>query len=65
MPDIAMCSGEKCPIKLECCRYRAKPQNKQTYHLYHYNSVAEKCYYFMKLIKVAGKNDGRLRNENI
>ena len=60
---ITMCDGVKCPIKSECYRYMAKPQIKQMYALYHYNKVSEKCYYFMELAKVAGKNDGRLRHE--
>jgi hypothetical protein len=61
VPDLTLCTGEKCPIKLECYRYRAKPRAKQDYVLFHYNLVAEKCYYFMEIVNVARKNDGRLR----
>jgi hypothetical protein len=58
MPDL--CTGENCPIKLECYRYRAKPIDKQDYALFHYNSVAGKCFYFMEIFKTAKKGDKRL-----
>jgi hypothetical protein len=31
MPDITMCSGEKCPLKQICYRYTAKPSDYQAY----------------------------------
>ena len=31
MPDITMCSGEKCPLKQICYRYTAKPSDYQSY----------------------------------
>jgi hypothetical protein len=65
MPDISMCLGKDCPIKLECYRYMAKASNYQSYSDFRYNKVSGKCYYFMEIVNVAGKNDGRLRNENI
>ena len=33
MPDIMMCSGEKCPLKQICYRHTAKPSNYQSYFL--------------------------------
>ena len=31
MPDITMCSGERCPLKQICYRHTAKPSNYQSY----------------------------------
>lgn len=31
MPDIAMCSGERCPLKEICYRYTATPSSYQSY----------------------------------
>lgn len=31
MADITKCTGEGCPIKLECYRYKAKDSDRQSY----------------------------------
>ena len=31
MPDITMCSGEKCPKKEKCYRFKATPDGRQSY----------------------------------
>lgn len=31
MPDIAMCSGDGCPLKEKCYRFTAKPSEYQSY----------------------------------
>lgn len=31
MPDISMCADSKCPARVGCYRYRAKPSDWQTY----------------------------------
>ena len=31
MPDITMCSGERCPLKQICYRHTAKPSERQSY----------------------------------
>jgi hypothetical protein len=31
MPDISMCTDSKCPARVACYRYRAKPVEYQTY----------------------------------
>lgn len=33
MPDIAMCSGDGCPLKEKCYRFTAKPSDYQSYFL--------------------------------
>ena len=47
MPDITMCSGEKCPLKQMCHRYTAKPSNYQSYFMK--PPISEgKCEHFLK-----------------
>jgi hypothetical protein len=31
MPDIAMCEGISCPLKMDCYRFTAKPSDYQYY----------------------------------
>lgn len=31
MPDMTMCNGENCPVKLNCYRFTAKPDYYQAY----------------------------------
>lgn len=31
MPDIAMCSGKECPVRLHCYRHTAIPLERQSY----------------------------------
>jgi hypothetical protein len=31
MPDITMCTGERCPLKQICYRHTAKPSERQSY----------------------------------
>ena len=33
MPDYAMCSGEGCPMKEKCKRYRSFPSDRQSYFM--------------------------------
>jgi hypothetical protein len=33
MPDITMCMGNDCPIKETCYRYKAKPNDYQSYFM--------------------------------
>jgi len=33
MPDITMCSGKDCPLKETCYRYKAKPDEYQSYFM--------------------------------
>lgn len=46
--DFCMCPGDKCPIKEQCYRFKAKPSHMQTWF-----SEApfknRKCEYFVKL----------------
>jgi len=45
MADITMCTGENCPLKEKCYRYRARPSEKwQSYFVeVPYNHDKEKC----------------------
>lgn len=55
MPDITMCSGEKCPLKQICYRHTAKPSDYQSYFTkapvlggtceYFWREEPEKCKY--------------------
>lgn len=31
MPDISMCKNEKCPLRQDCYRFTAKPNEHQSY----------------------------------
>jgi len=31
MPDISMCTGENCPLKEKCYRFKAKPSSYQAF----------------------------------
>lgn len=31
MPDITMCSGEGCPMRVDCYRFTATPSTRQAY----------------------------------
>ncbi len=47
MPDITMCSGENCPLKEKCYRYKATPWCGQSYFVeIPYNHNENSCEYF-------------------
>jgi hypothetical protein len=48
MPDISMCSGEKCPLKENCYRFLAIPNEfRQSYFMNPpYNHQTNECEYF-------------------
>lgn len=48
MPDITMCSGEDCPLKATCYRYKAKPSDYcQSYFTESpYDAKENKCNYY-------------------
>lgn len=47
MPDITMCSNNKCPIRDKCYRYLAKPSERQAYRKIELD-LDVYCDYFMK-----------------
>lgn len=55
MPDITLCTGEGCPLKDECYRYKAKPSERQSYFDRPPNK-GDKCEYFSKLWQKPNKN---------
>jgi hypothetical protein len=48
MPDISMCSGDKCPLKENCYRFLAEPSEfRQSYFMTPpYNHQTKECEYF-------------------
>lgn len=49
MADISMCAGGHCPMKMECYRHRAPPNNYwQTYFSHIPLDKDGKCDYFIK-----------------
>ena len=50
MPDITMCKGDKCPLRLNCYRFKAIPSKYwQTYFTnVPYNKEFKSCEYFWK-----------------
>ena len=48
MPDITMCSGEKCPMKQICYRHTAKPSNYQSYFMKP-PVLGDTCKYFWRV----------------
>jgi len=47
MPDISMCANGGCPLRHECYRFMAKPNEyRQTYAQFAPNPDGETCDYF-------------------
>lgn len=48
MPDITMCSGNDCPLKENCYRYKAKPSEfRQSYFIHPpYDKQKNECHSF-------------------
>ena len=51
MPDISMCRNEDCPKKEECYRYRAVPNNWQSWTMFEPVGREAKCDYFVPIEK--------------
>jgi len=48
MPDISMCRNMECKLRMNCYRYRAKPNSfRQSYGTFYL--VGDKCNYFWDL----------------
>lgn len=59
MPDISMCNGAGCPLRLKCYRHRAIPTpGWQSWMNFHYDPEAKKCDAFWDI-----KGRGNLRTE--
>jgi len=48
MPDITMCSGNKCELSSLCYRYKAEPSKRQSYFIKPPNNGLE-CDYFWEI----------------
>ena len=48
MADITMCSGEKCPLKENCYRYTAKPNEFRQAYFMEPPVIGETCEYFWR-----------------
>jgi len=51
MPDISMCDNNICPSKEECYRFKAIPNDYQTYTSFIVKENEDKCDDFMKINK--------------
>lgn len=49
MPDISMCNNTTCPSKEECYRFKAIPNNYQSYSNFKPEKNENKCEYFLKI----------------
>lgn len=50
MADIAMCSGQDCPLKEQCYRHKATPRIWQSYFMNPpYNKETEECDRFWEM----------------
>lgn len=58
MPDIAMCFGGECPLKMKCYRYRAIPSEFRQAYFYDPPYEGEKCEHFHEI------GDRRVRGED-
>lgn len=47
MPDISKCSGESCPLKEDCFRYKSPPSQLQSYFMAP-PVIDGKCRYFIQ-----------------
>ena len=51
MPDISMCSNDKCPLREECYRFKATPSEYQSYANLEYNENDQTCEWFWEIEK--------------
>lgn len=56
MPDITMCTGEGCPLKDECYRYKARPSDYRQVYFERPPNRGNKCEYFSKIWQKPNKN---------
>jgi len=54
MPDISMCRNKECPLKEQCYRFKATPNDYQYYSDFEYKGG--NCEYFMEIQKPIKKN---------
>lgn len=48
MPDISMCADKDCPQREKCFRYRAEPNDYQSYSAFKYDGGCEKRFELAK-----------------
>jgi len=51
MPDISMCDNKKCPSKEKCYRFKAVPNDYQTYADFKPEKNEDKCDAFWEIKK--------------
>jgi len=51
MPDISMCDNISCPSKEKCYRFKAVPNEYQSYSNFKPEENEDKCEYFLKINK--------------
>jgi hypothetical protein len=59
MPDISMCSNNKCYLKDKCYRYTAKPHEyRQSYSSFDYDDSQGSCFINNQLYPKTALNNG-------
>lgn len=49
MPDISLCRNTNCPLRKNCYRFTAKPDEFiQSYSNFTYNAITQSCHHFMQ-----------------
>lgn len=56
MADITMCAGGHCPMKMDCYRHQAPPNNYWQTYFSHIPIVDGKCDYFSPLKETKSDN---------
>ena len=52
MPDITMCEGINCPLKMKCYRFLAKPDDLQSYFVdTPYDKETKQCEHYWGIYK--------------
>lgn len=50
MPDVCMCNGVNCPLRMTCYRFRATPSFWQSYFTSEaYDEKTKRCEYYDKI----------------
>lgn len=59
MPDYTMCTGDDCPLKRDCFRFIAKPDEYQSmFSIVPYNKEKKECNYYTKVHKLIHTDKG-------
>lgn len=60
MPDMTMCRNETCPLKWDCYRYCAMPDDIQSFACFVFRDKDNACSHFMKILPGDLLNDQKI-----